>query len=247
MANEGTLKIINKTLSKTSNDCYITDFSAEKNAYYTFEIGYAHDYWDASLKVDITYPDGRISTFLKGLPHGKNMIKLNVFLECGTNRIAISHYFGEILLNSIKATGPAEITDYRISPENIFFSCDAPKNVKMVLQNYRKELVEIKTESGTPIPFEVRVKEPYNEYTASIVEVFLDKEVVFWLGEGEHTLCYCLENGVTLEQSLTVKKATPKTDLQFINFNVGCANATLIMLPNGKKYACRFGNRKECT
>lgn len=216
------------------DDYVVQEFSVEKDGYYALEIEYAHDDWEGYIKGETTYPDGTASTFLKGLPHGRNKISINVFFKAGTNLLKINQSFGQILLRNVINKGPTEITDYELTPENVFFSCDAPKCLKTVIKNYRKELVEIKTESGIPIPFEIHAKEPYNEYTASMIEVLLNNEVLLGLGKGEHTLCYCLENGVALKQRFTVKEVTPKTNLQFINFNVGCANATLLSLPNGK-------------
>lgn len=233
MVKESILKVINGILSETNDDSYVTEFVAEKDAYYMFEIGYAHDDWESYFKAEITYPDGEMITFSRGLPHGKNKLTMPIFLKKGKNAIVVQRRSDDFI-HYIKNEGITENLSYKISPENILFCIDNPKSVKTALKNFRSALVKVEADGEIQIPFDVCPKTPYNEYTASMVDVFLDKTAVSKLGEGVHTLCYCLENGVILEQSLTVKKSTPKTALQFINFNVGCANATLIMLPNGK-------------
>ena len=67
-----------------------------------------------------------------------------------------------------------------------------------------------------------------------MINVYPDKEAVLKLPLGTHTLSYILESGKVLKQEITICDTAPKTELEYINFNVGKGNSTLIKLPNGK-------------
>ena len=63
-----------------------------------------------------------------------------------------------------------------------------------------------------------------------------------------HTLTYRLESGKIFKQEVDVLETAPKTELEYINFNVGKGNSTLIKLPNGKNMLIDSGydeNAKE--
>ena len=130
--------------------------------------------------------------------------------------------------------GMAVEREYGISPKNSLYFCDAPKTMRMRLKNYRKELVEVKTDTGVAIPFEIKQKPLDDACTAFMADVTLDDNVIKALGEGVYTLTYTLCDGTQINQTLTIRKKTLETEFKIVNFDVGCANSTLLMLPNGK-------------
>lgn len=224
----------NGLLLKSKDDYIVLEFPVEKDGYYAIELIYSHEETEALLKGETTHPDGTKTIFFEGLPHGSIRSVVNIFFKKGINTILLREPWEETLICEVNNLGMTENLEYEVSPKNLIFFCDAPRTVKAMLKNYRRELLEIKTEMGVCIPFELRAKEPYSENPASLTDVILDNDAISALGEGVHKLTYYIDGGIETEQTVTVKKTTPKTDFKIINFDVGCANATLLMLPNGK-------------
>lgn len=218
-----------------SKDNYIdVDFTAEKDGYYAIEFNYSHEDTESLVKGEITYPDGTTAVLFEGFPHGSEKSVVNLFLKQGVSHMHFCAPWELVLVKDIKNLGLTESFEYRISPNNSLYFCDAPKTMQMRLKNYRKELAGIKTDTGVQIPFEIKQKPLDDACTAFMADVTLDADAVKALGEGVYTLTYTLCDGTEISQTLTIKKETPKTEFKIVNFDVGCANSTLLMLPNGK-------------
>lgn len=82
--------------------------------------------------------------------------------------------------------------------------------MRMRLKNYRKELVEVKTDTGVAIPFEINQKPLDDACTAFMADVTLDDNVIKALGEGVYTLTYTLCDGTQINQTLTIRKKLRK-------------------------------------
>ena len=220
-------------LLKSKAHYILFEFAVEKDGYYAMELKYFHEDTETLLKGENTYPDGTKTVFFHGLLHGTTHSVINLYLKKGTNLIRLCAPWEEAVICGMDNLGVVQNFKYEISPENVTFFCDAPRTVKVMLKNYRKDLLEIRAKSGVKIPFVVSTKGA-EETTASFVDIVLETDAIANLGEGEHTLIYCLDGGIQTQQTLVVKKTTPKTEFKIINFDVGCANSTLLMLPNGK-------------
>lgn len=227
----------------TSKDYFKTDFTVEKTGYYDIEMGYAHDTYETYFRFDTEYADGTAGGFMQGFLHGKTKINMNVYLKKGVNKINIRHHSSSgTQVFYIKNNGLTEDLPYEISPKNEKYFTDSPKELKTQIKNYHSKLVKIEAENGSEISFKSVNKYEALKDTLSVIDDFYgaailvtpDSKEIEALGEGTHKLKYHLENGVILEQEITVSNKTPESDLKFINFSVGKANSTLIMLPNGK-------------
>lgn len=223
----------NGLLLKSEDDHITVEFDAKRDGYYTIELTYFHEETEALLKGETTYPDGETLLFFEGLPHGSTRSLINIFFKKGKNTIFLRAPWEEVVISGMNNLGIKEDFEYEVSPKTFTYFCDSPKVIKSMLKNYRKDILEVKTETGIKIPFMVSLK-GNEETTASFVDVTLDAETVAGLGEGERTLIYCLDGGIESRQSVVVRKTTPKTEFKIISLDVGCANATLLMLPNGK-------------
>lgn len=219
----------------TSKEDYINfEFTAEKDGYYAIEFRYSHDDTESLVKGEIAYPDGTTAVLFEGFPHGSEKSVVILFLKKGVSRMRFCAPWEQVLLKDIKNMGMAVEREYGISPQNSLYFCDAPKTMRMRLKNYRKELVEVKTDTGVAIPFEIKQKPLDDACTAFMADVTLDDNVIKALGEGVYTLTYTLCDGTQINQTLTIRKKTLETEFKIVNFDVGCANSTLLMLPNGK-------------
>lgn len=223
-------------LFKTKEHYFKMELSAQKDGYYDIEIGYAHDDWEAYIKIDVTHEDSEEYGFMQGLLHGKNKMMVPLYLKSGKNLICFKQVFKDgTHIYYVENKGETKDFSYEISPQNEVFFIDKPKKLRTFIKNYREKLLKIESENGDNIPFEYTVKDKTNGYTASMIDVYPDERSMEILGEGEHTLTYLLESGKALKQKILIKPNEKDTKLQFINFDVGQANATLIFLPNGKK------------
>ena len=133
----------------------------------------------------------------------------------------------------VENRGKTKNLQYGISPKKATFFIDDPKTPQSLITNYKDKIVKIETDGGVKIPFttEAKGKRMVEE---TMINVYLDKESVLKLPVGTHTLNYTLESGKVLSQELSIIETAPETELEYINFNVGKANSTLIKLPNGK-------------
>lgn len=232
-------------LFKTKNDYFIIETEAEKEGYYNLAIGYAHDDWEAYVGIDITYSNGDECGFMQGLLHGRNKMTIPVYLMEGTNKIKFSHIFKDNTeIFYVENTGPAKKLRYEISPKNDTLFADRKKQIKVFLKNYRDSLVKIEADENICIPFKAKGRDITNEFSASMTDIYPDSDVIYKLGEGKHNLTYTFESGKRLYQNIEIYDKTPKTALQFINFDVCQANSTLIFLPNGKKLLVDSGTDK---
>ena len=229
-------------LLKGSDNYIVFEFSVENDGYYDVEFNYLHDDTETLTKGEITYADKTSALLFMGVPHGSTSLVIKLFLKAGVSRMRFCAPWEEFLLKDMKIVGLSEDFEYGISPSNSLFFCDTPRCMKVRLKNYRKELLEVKTDSGINIPFEISQKPLDDACTAFMADVVLDEETIKTLGEGEYKLTYMLEGGVEVCQNLTIKKETPPTEFKIVNFDVGCANSTLLMLPNGKNMLVDSGN-----
>ncbi len=221
-------------LISSADQYFATEMTVEADGYYEIEIGYAHDDWEAFMAVFVYNPDGELSKCTQGLPHGQNKYSFLLYLKSGKSTIHFKHnYTNGTQIFSLKNLGLENDFSYEISPRKDVLFLDNQKKLQTFLTNYTDSLVKVETSDGINIPFTI---EKPSEHMLFLPRnnVFPQKEAVYNLGEGEHTLLYYLESGAVLEQKIEIKKTPPKADLQYINFNVGKANATLFKLPNGK-------------
>ena len=87
------IKTDNGLLFKTEEHYLITEFTANKDAWYDLEIKYSHDDWEAYVRVDITYPTGEVCGFMQGLLHGRKVMVFPVYLKTGANKIKFRHHY----------------------------------------------------------------------------------------------------------------------------------------------------------
>lgn len=224
----------NGFLLNSKDDYIVFEFMAEEDGYYGIEFRYSHEDTESLVKGEITYPDGTTAVLFEGFPHGSERSVVNLFLKKGVTRMRLCSPWETVLMKNVRNMGATAFFEYGISPKNSLFFCDAPKTMRMRLKNYRKELVDVKTDTGVQIPFEANQKPLDDACTAFMADVALDSGVIKALGEGEYTLTYSLCDGTEISQTLIIRKKTPKTEFKIVNFDVGCANSTLLMLPNGK-------------
>lgn len=223
-------------LFKTEEHYFITETTVPSDGYYNFSVGYAHDDWEAYVRIDITCPDGEEYGFMQGLLHGKNEMTFPLYLKKGTNKIKFLHHFKDgTEFFHVENTGKAENLCYEISPQNDILFTDSQKELKVFVRNYRDPLVKIEADEKTNIDFTYTQRDKTNGFNASMADVYPHRESVYALGLGMHQIKYIFASGKELTQNVEIKALTPETKMQFINFDVGQANSTLIFLPNGKK------------
>ena len=239
------LKTQKGILFKTNEDYIIIETNAQKDGYYDLAIGYAHDDWEAYVRIDITYPNGDTCGFMQGLLHGKNEMTVSVYLMEGTNKIKFRHHFKDCTeIFYVENKGLAKKLRYEISPKSDTLFADKKKAIKVFVKNYRDALIKIEADGKIDIPFKTQARDITNEYSASMADIYPDSDIVYNLGEGKHNLVYMFESGKKLCQNIEINNKTPQTKMQFINFDVEQANATLIFLPNGKKLLVDSGTKK---
>jgi len=215
---------------------FVTEATADSDDYYQIYIGYSHDDWEAFLNITVTYPDGEEEDICRGLPHGKRETTIPVYLKKGRNTLRFQHCYSiGVYISSIENKGKSVKLSYELSPKKDLLFTDRKKTLKAFLKNYRQPLIKIETAEGKNIPFRAREASSRDALLNAMTDVFPDKDAVYNLGCGTHTLRFFLANGEILSQQIEIRNAAPETSLQIINFNVGNANSTLIFLPNGKK------------
>lgn len=236
--------IVDINAAKTENgfllntaEHYLTyEMSVDCDGYYEIELNYLHNIWEAYIRLEITRSDGEGANLLVSLPHGVGKTTQLIFLKTGKNTLHFKYFKGsEIQILNIENNGKTKKIPYEISPENLLLFEDKPKTLRTHLRNYKDKLVSIKADDRVYVPFQIKYQETPNECKQTMINVFPDKNTVSGLGEGEHILFYYFESGNVLTQKLTIRKETPETKLQILNFDIGQANSTLIFLPNGKK------------
>ena len=216
-----------------SGQYFVTEIDAPTEGYYKMDVGYITDNWVGYLNINAHTPDGEIIKFLQCLQHGDTQRTFLMYLKAGKNTIYYYYHTKDTKITHLKCLGREEEFTYEITPKTDLLFLDNQKQPKTVITNYTDTLVKVETADGINIPFEATKLS-----TAALLrpknDIFLDKEAVYNLGEGVHTLLYHLESGKVLEQEIKIRKTTPETKLQYIHFNVDKANATLFRLPNGK-------------
>lgn len=239
------LKTQKSILFKTKTDYFIIETYAPKNGYYDLAIGYAHDNWEAFVRIDVTYPNGEECGFIQGLLHGKNKMLVSVYLMKGTNKIKFRHFLkGGTEIFYVDNMGETRSLNYEIAPKNDILFADKKKKFKAFARNFRDVLIKIEADGKVNIPFEAEGRNQASGFSSSMIDIFLDNDAIYTLGDGKHELVYKFESGKELRQNVEIKEKTPQTKLQFINFNVGKANSTLIFLPNGKNLLVDSGTDK---
>ena len=236
----------NGILLKTAGDYFTFETTVPEAGYYDITLEYSHDSWELYFNITVTYQDGRISTSANSALAGETELSAPVWLEKGKNLVRIRHaqvklpvWVLPFEISCVENRGKIDPLPYRISPAKATLFLDSPKTPQSLLENYKDELVKIETSDGIGIPFTTELKE------MSRVNVYPDKEAVLRLPAGTHTLNYILESGKVLTQELTVCDTATETELEYINFNVGKGNSTLIKLPNGKNMLIDSGYEKN--
>ncbi|MBE6966386.1 MAG: MBL fold metallo-hydrolase [Ruminococcaceae bacterium] len=230
----------NGLLLQTNDDYFDFETTVPTDGYYDIAMGYAHDSWELYFKITVTYPDGRANIDDYSAVAGEVEFTAPIWLEKGKNLVRIRHaqtkkpvWSLPFEISYIENRGKTGMLPYRISPTKVTFFLDAPKTPQSLITNYKDKLVKIETTDGVELPFTTELMGD-RLVTESMIRVYPDKEIVSKLPEGTHTLKYTLENGKVLTQEINVLETAPETGLEYINFNVGKANSTLIKLPNGK-------------
>ncbi|MBQ9984844.1 MAG: S-layer homology domain-containing protein, partial [Oscillospiraceae bacterium] len=244
----------NGLLLKTNDDYFVYETTVPTDGYYDIAMGYSHDSWEQYFKITTTYPDGRVNIDNYSALAGDSEMTVPVWLEKGKNLVQIRHSQTKLPvwvlpfeISYIENRGKTNPLPYSISPTKATLFLDSPKTPQSLIANYKDKLVKIETENGVEIPFTTELKGT-RTVEETMISVFPDKEAVLKLPVGTHTLNYYLESGKVLTQELTVCDTAPKTELEYINFNVGKGNSTLIKLPNGKNMLIDSGyeeNAKE--
>lgn len=217
----------------TSGQYFVTEITVPSDGYYKMDVGYTTDNWVGYLNINTHTSDGKVLKFLQSLQHGQTRDTFLMYLTAGTNKVYHYYHTKDTQINYLKCLGKEENFKYDISPKTELLFLDNQKRLKTVITNYTDTLVKVATEDGINIPFEA-TKLSTAELLRPKNDIFLNKESVYKLGEGVHTLLYYLESGKVLEQEVEIRKEAPETTLQYIHFNVDKANATLFTLPNGK-------------
>ncbi len=217
----------------TSGQYFVTEITVPSDGYYRMDVGYTTDNWVGYLNINTHTSDGKVLKFLQSLQHGQTRDTFLMYLTAGTNKVYHYYHTKDTQINYLKCIGKEENFKYDISPKTELLFLDGQKQLKTVITNYTDTLVKVATADGINIPFEAK-KLSTAELLRPKNDIFLNKDAVYKLGEGVHTLLYYLESGEVLEQKVEIRKGTPETALQYIHFNVDKANATLFTLPNGK-------------
>ncbi|MBQ2743528.1 MAG: MBL fold metallo-hydrolase [Oscillospiraceae bacterium] len=236
---------------QTNGDYFTFETTVPSDGYYNIALGYSHDSWEMYFQIKVTYPDGRESLDTYSAFAEEPEVAATVWLEKGKNLVRVRHNMSQKEIHIlpfeifyVENRGKIKALPYGILPAKVTFFLDAPKTPRGVIANYKEKLVKIETDSGVEIPF---TAEPYGTriITEAMVRVHSDKEAVAKLSPGTYKLNYILESGKVLSQELNVLETAPETGLEYINFNVGQANSTLIKLPNGKNMLIDSGYEKS--
>ena len=230
----------NGLLLQTNDDYFVYETNVSENGYYDIAMGYSHDSWEQYFKITVTYPDGRVNIDNYSAIAGNSEMTATIWLEKGKNLVQVRHSQTKLPVWSlpfeifyIENRGKTNPLPYRISPAKVTLFLDNPKTAQSIISNYKDKLLKIETENGIEIPFTSELKGT-RAVEETMINVYPDKEAVLKLPLGTHTLSYILESGKVLKQEITICDTAPKTELEYINFNVGKGNSTLIKLPNGK-------------
>ncbi len=230
----------NGLLLQTNDDYFVYETNVSENGYYDIAMGYSHDSWEQYFKITVTYPDGRVNIDNYSAIAGDSEMTATIWLEKGKNLVQVRHSQTKLPVWSlpfeifyIENRGKTNPLPYRISPAKVTLFLDNPKTAQSIISNYKDKLLKIETENGIEIPFTTELKGT-RAVEETMINVYPDKEAVLKLPLGTHTLSYILESGKVLKQEITICDTAPKTGLEYINFNVGKGNSTLIKLPNGK-------------
>lgn len=217
----------------TSGQYFVTEITVPSDGYYKMEVGYTTDNWIGYMNINTHTPDGETLKFLQRLLHGNTQETFLMYLKEGTNRVYHYYHTPDTQITYLKCLGKEENFTYEISPKKATLFLDNHKQLNAYITNYTDGLVKVETAEGVNIPYEI-TEPASHELLRPKSDVYPDKEAVYNLGEGTHTLYYYLESGKVLEQEIEIKKSTPEAELTYINFSVDKANATLFKLPNGK-------------
>jgi len=219
-------------VSKTSQ-YFKTEITVPSTGYYNMDIGYKTDNWVGYVYVYAdTFGDG-YQAYLQYLPHGQTRRTFLLYLNAGKNTVSVTGYTKDTYITHFKCMGIETEFKYEITPKRDVLLIDNQKQLRTIIKTYDDKLIKVETSDGVNIPFE-ETKLVLFPTTRPNKDIFLSKEAVYGLGEGEYTLLYKLESGKVLEQKIEIKNTAPEAKLQYIHFNVGKANSTLYTLPNGK-------------
>jgi len=215
--------------------------TVESDGYYETEFTYYHEVWDNALRIEIHHADGTKTRFFPSLPSGKRKRTVPIYLKAGKNILSIYHAFR--VLDSGLWIYDISVKDKwlespEISPHHDVYDMLGNKALNVVVKSYSAELVGV-TASSKVIRFETKEfehlleEDVYDGLLRPMQRVYLNDEDIRSLGVGKHTLCFRFSDSSKLEYHLEIKEGM-KAPFQIISFDVGCANCTLLRLPNGK-------------
>lgn len=213
---------------------FVTEMTVPADGYYRMGAGYVTDYWIGYIDIHNHTADGKTLKFLRCLPFGQTQTTYLMYLKEGKNTLYHQYNTPHLQLKYLKCLGKEENFTYEISPRKATLFLDNPKQHKAYITNYEDKVVKVETADGINIPYDYVPRLPMHELARPMNDVLPKNDAIYGLGEGTHTLRYCLESGYVLEQEIEIKKETPNSDLTYIHFSVDKANATLFRLPNGK-------------
>lgn len=240
---------INEMSCSQKDGCLILDHpgayfeimeTVESDGYYETEITYYHEVWDKLLSIEVKHADGTKTSHRKSLPSGQKKRMIPIYMKAGRNKLLISNpskdpeYKVGIYDISIRSK---YLVLPEISPCYDVYDLLRPKKLNVVVKSYSSELVCVKAatkEIGFAIK-EIKKSDWCKDegLLKTMKRVYFDEEDIRSLSVGRHKLIFHFSDLSELEYTLEIKEEV-KASFQIINFDVSCANCTLLRLPNGR-------------
>ena len=227
-----------------------TRLTVAESGYYRLCVRYAHNNWDAWLKMDVVGEKGESLTYIPPLPNKYTETTMLVYLFAGVNRISMAPRFDQpVDIQEILVLEKAlELKPYTI-PSGDWFYIAEPRTRRVVVVSYTGAPWKI-TAGDREIPFEledkalydhadpVETQEPHNYY-----HIKLHPEALSCLGEGAHQLVVHLPENQTVSYALTVEQTQREYAFKIISLDVNHGNCVLLRLPNGKNLLIDMGTK----
>lgn len=218
-----------------------TVLTVSRDGYYSVEIGYGHQNWDAWGKLNVVGESGKTFTCIPPLPRKYTKTTILVYLFAGRNHISMAPRFDQpVRIRDVALCQEAPRLLLQVIPSRDWFYLDSPRPRRLTVISYTGAPLKI-TAGDREVPFELENKALYDhadpvetKEPPAYYHLRLSPGVLNRLGEGEHLLTIHLPEDHSVSYHLNGKLNRGSFDLQIVNLDVNHGNCVLLRLPNGK-------------
>lgn len=232
---------IGQNVFVAEEQAYQTTLAVSKGGFYRVRVDYAHDNWDAWLKLKIVGETGKTVTSVPPLPKKYTESTMILPLFEGGNRISMAPRFDQpVDIHKMEIVeGPLDLKP-STTPSVDYFYLSEPRTRQLMVESYTGAPLKI-TAGAQEIAFELEDKEIYDhgnpvetKEPLTYHHLRLHPDALMGLGEGVHELRIHLPENQAATYKLTVEKARKEYDFKIISLDVKHGNCVILRLPNGK-------------